>query len=256
MRRSQPACKPTTVKREAARDALAALHGAPDVASVTQRSILDSLVRTILSQNTTDATSQRAFLALKQAFPTWEAVREAQPGAVEAAIRVGGLADIKAARIRAILDMLVAERAACCLEHLRELPDAEVKLQLTRFKGVGPKTVACIMMFGMQRYEFPVDTHVWRISKALGWVPARATREQAYQHLNARVPDAVKYDLHVLLVEHGKRCPRCAKIPGRPRKEPVGECPLVRARAPPCVEKAEPGSPEAKPGGRGKRRAM
>ena len=57
---------------------------------------------------------------------------------------------------------------------------------------MGPKTVACIMMFGLQRHEFPVDTHVWRIAKALGWVPAKATREQAYLHLNARVPDAIK----------------------------------------------------------------
>ena len=57
---------------------------------------------------------------------------------------------------------------------------------------MGPKTVACIMVFGMQRHEFPVDTHVWRIAKALGWVPAKATREQAYLHLNARVPDAIK----------------------------------------------------------------
>ena len=58
---------------------------------------------------------------------------------------------------------------------------------------MGPKTVACIMMFGLQRREFPVDTHVWRIAKALGWVPAKATREQAYLHLNARMPDAIKF---------------------------------------------------------------
>ena len=181
----------------------------------------------------------------------------------------------------------------------------------SRFKGVGPKTVACIMMFGLQRYEFPVDTHVWRIAKALGWVPAKATREQAYLHLNARVPDAIKsaahhhvsswccrhttepgpccmrvrkdrrdirrmrktqdqpacaqtlclyerhacrYDLHVLLVEHGKRCPRCAKIPGRNRKEPVGECPLKRVQMVPCDKEPSAVASTAEPGGKRKRK--
>ena len=33
---------------------------------------------------------------------------------------------------------------------------------------------------------------MWRISKALGWVPASATRDQAYEHLNQRVPDDTK----------------------------------------------------------------
>lgn len=57
-------------------------------------------VRTILSQNTTDDTSARAFAGLKAGFPTWEAVLAAPEGAVEEAVRCGGLADIKVARIK------------------------------------------------------------------------------------------------------------------------------------------------------------
>ena len=53
--------------------------------------------------------------------------------------------------------------------------------------------------------------HVWRISKNQGWVPSAATRETTYEHMNKRVPDELKYDLHCLLVEHGKRCFTCAK---------------------------------------------
>jgi len=59
-------------------------------------------------------------------------------------------------------------------------------------------------MFCLRRAEFPVDTHVWKIALALKWVPKNADREQTYEYLNAKIPDEIKYDLHVLLVEHGK----------------------------------------------------
>ena len=65
--------------------------------------------------------------------------------------------------------------------------------------------MACVLLFGLGRKDFPVDTHVWKIALGLGWIPAKAGREEAYAHLNARVPAEMKYELHVLLVEHGKR---------------------------------------------------
>jgi endonuclease-3 len=87
------------------------------------------------------------------------------------------------------------------------------------------QTISCVLMFTLMRAEFPVDTHVWHIAKKMGWVPPAASRETTYLHLNERVPDEVKYDLHVLLVDHGKRCVRCAKK-GRLQKEEQGPCPL------------------------------
>ena len=72
----------------------------------------------------------------------------------------------------------------------------------------------------------------------LGWVPKGATRESAYEHLNATVPDALKRELHVLLVAHGKCCARCAAN-GRPRQPPVGPCPLRAAAASPASVAAE-----------------
>ena len=84
------------------------------------------------------------------------------------------------------------------------------------------------MMFGDTRDEFPVDTHVWRITRErLQWAPKSATREATYEHLNRRIPAELKYDLHVLLVTHGKHCPRCAKN-GKNRREALGECPLLK----------------------------
>ncbi|MCO5602512.1 hypothetical protein L7F22_056645 [Adiantum nelumboides] len=194
-----------------------------------RRTVLDSLVGTMLSQNTTDTNSRRAFASLKERFPTWEAVYETDPKFVEDALRCGGLAEIKTSRILSILRTLKQERGKLCLEYLRGLSTDEIKLELSRFKGVGPKTIACVLMFHLQRNEFPVDTHVFRITKMLGWVPIKADREKAYLHLNHRIPNHLKFDLHCLLVTHGKRCPRCAKG-GRAQRPADGPCPLVNLK--------------------------
>ena len=171
---------------------------------VPRKTVLDSLVGTILSQNTTDTNSHRAFAILKHRFPTWEQVRTSKPAKVEDAIRCGGLAEVKVSRIQVILNTLKEERGECSMEYLRDMSDDDVKAELSRFKGVGPKTVSCVLMFCLKRPDFPVDTHVWKIAKDLGWIPKGAGREEAYEHLNRRVPDDCKFDLHVLLVEHGK----------------------------------------------------
>ncbi|XRB07282.1 endonuclease III [Pycnococcus provasolii] len=168
--------------------------------------VLDQLIRTMLSQNTTDATSIRAFRELKRRYPRWESVRTASAANVADAIRVGGLADVKAERIQVILNYLYETRGGeLSLEYLHDEPDDEkIKAFLKQFKGVGPKTISCVLLFALRRADFPVDTHVWKISLALRWIPKSATREQAYDLLNSAIPDDIKFDLHVLLVEHGK----------------------------------------------------
>lgn len=45
------------------------------------------------------------------------------------------------------------------LEYLRSMETEAIKRELGRFKGVGPKTVSCVLMFTLLRPEFPVDTH-------------------------------------------------------------------------------------------------
>ena len=209
-------------------NALIAHHGKPQRAVDPlsehcggQTLVLDSLVRTILSQNTTDKTSIRAFITLKDKFPTWEQILAAPDEDVEEAIKVGGLAAIKVQRIKALLQALKDDGKGCSLEWLRDLPTEDIKTFLSSFKGIGPKTISCVLMFCIGRAEFPVDTHVHHISKTLGWIPSNCSREQAYEHLNYHVPDEVKFDLHVLMVQHGKLCGSCSKS-GRGSKE----CPL------------------------------
>lgn len=188
--------------------------------------ILDALVRTILSQNTTNRNSSRAMQNFVERFGgDYEAVRQASLAAVSESIACGGLAHVKGRRIKNIVDSLHAALGEVTLEHLRPLPDAEIKEALMRFDGVGPKTASCVLLFCLRRDSFAVDTHVFRIAKKLGWVPAKATREQTHLHLDARVPPSLMYALHVLLIRHGKSCYACAAN-GRPQQQPRGPCPL------------------------------
>ncbi|XP_020587575.1 putative DNA glycosylase At3g47830 isoform X2 [Phalaenopsis equestris] len=215
---------PTAEQCRSVRDDLLAFHGFPkeferyrrrvptadEPALFSDESVLDGLVSILLSQNTTDANSRRAFASLKSAFPTWEEVLNAETRSVENAIRCGGLAAIKAARIKSIMRGVKERRGEICLEYLRGWSVADVKAELSVFKGIGPKTVACVLMFHLQQEDFPVDTHVFRITKSIGWVPMKADREKAYLHLNKRIPNELKFDLNCLLVSHGKICHRCA----------------------------------------------
>ncbi|KAK1316380.1 hypothetical protein QJS10_CPA05g01891 [Acorus calamus] len=236
---------PTADACRAVRDDLMSLHGFPkeflkyrrtndrsqpsDATTEEEETVLDGLICTLLSQNTTDSNSRRAFASLKSVFPTWNDVLAAEAKEVEDAIRCGGLAAMKALRIRGLLRGILERKGEMCLEYLRRLPVHEVKAELSQFKGIGPKTVACVLMFQLQRDDFPVDTHVFRIAKSIGWIPSGADREKAYHHLNKRIPDDLKFDLNCLLVTHGKLCQSCA-AKGRDRKNraPHESCPLTR----------------------------
>jgi endonuclease-3 len=185
-----------------------------------RRSVLDGLIATILSQNTTNANSRRAFETLKERFADWDQVRTTRAAAIEAAIRRGGLARTKSRRIKTILQTIHASRGETSLEHLWDLDDDGVRRELSALPGVGPKTISCVLLFALGRDDFPVDTHVHRVSRRLGWIGPEATREQAYETLNAAVPGDLSHSLHVLMVRHGKetcrpagpKCERCAAV--------------------------------------------
>jgi len=166
--------------------------------------VLDELVATVLSQHTSDRNSERAFASLKERFPTWDDVLAAPAAAVADAIRVGGIADRKAVRIQRILAIVAEREGRLDLSRLQELDDGAVEAYLTSLPGVGLKTAACVLTFSMGRAAFPVDTHVHRVAARLGWVPS-ATAAQAHELLRALVPADIRYDLHLALIEHGRR---------------------------------------------------
>ena len=180
----------------------------------TSRGALSQLIITILSQNTTDVNSDRAYANLRKQFPTWQAVRDAPARMVIRAIRSAGLANTKAPRIQAILRQLTRERGKLSLDFLRQVPTDEARKYLLQLKGVGPKTAAIVLLFTFGKPVFPVDTHVFRVTKRLGWIPPRASREQAHEILAALAPPEIYYPLHLNLIAHGRkvcqaRRPKC-----------------------------------------------
>lgn len=177
--------------------------------------IVDELIVTVLSQHTSDINRDRAFTGLKKRFPTWEEVASAPATQIADAIRPGGIADVKARRIKAILDEIRRREGALSLDRLHELDDQQVAEYLCELPGVGPKTAACVLVFSMGRPAFPIDTHVHRIARRLGWIADKATAEHAHHELAPKVPPDIRYDFHVALIDHGRkickpRMPRCS----------------------------------------------
>ncbi|NLE77838.1 MAG: endonuclease III [Chloroflexi bacterium] len=175
---------------------------------------VDTLVNTIISQNTNDVLRDRAYERLRLRFPTWEQVRDAPVGAIAEAIQVAGLGGQKAAHIKATLQRIQQERGALDLEFLRTLPVVEARRWLTSFNGIGPKTAAIVLLFALGMPAFPVDTHVHRVTKRLGLIPPAATREKAHDLLEALMPPETYYAFHLNIIAHGRevcaaRRPRC-----------------------------------------------
>ncbi len=196
---------------------LLAYYGQPRVPA---RSALDELILTILSQNTNDRNRDRAYAALRARFPTWEAVRDAPTEAVIAAIRPAGLANQKGPRLQQVLRAITAERGSLDVEFLRDLPHEEARRWLLRFKGVGPKTAAIVLLFGLGKPAFPVDTHIYRVTGRLGLRPPKMSVEQAHPWLEYLFPPETYYAAHLNLIALGRdhckpRRPRCATCPVR-----------------------------------------
>ncbi|MBI5876256.1 MAG: endonuclease III [Chloroflexi bacterium] len=172
---------------------------------------VSELVATILSQSTTDVQTARSFEALRRRFPAWEQVRDAPVSAIAREIRSSGLSRQKAPRIKRALAAISRARGAIELDFLRRLPLAEARDWLMQLDGVGPKTAAIVLLFALGKPAFPVDTHVHRATRRLGWVPARASAEQAYRLLEPSVPPRAHYRLHINLIRHGRAVCRAAR---------------------------------------------
>ena len=166
---------------------------------------VDTLIQTILSQHTSDVNSHRTFRALVSAFPDWDSVAQADISAIAAAIRGGGLAEIKARRIKQALNEIERRHGRIELDFLGELPVEEARQWLKDLPGVGTKTANCVLLFSLGKPALPVDTHIYRVSKRLGLVEEKASVEQAHKLLEILVPAGDSYQFHVLMIEHGRR---------------------------------------------------
>lgn len=172
------------------------------------------MVRTVLSQNTSDHNSLAAFDLLKRAYPSWSGAAAAPASEIASHIRHAGLANIKAVRIRDLLNEIRRREGRMSLSRLKTVPVDEATAYLRSFKGVGPKTAACVLLFSFRKPVMPVDTHIFRVAKRLGLVVAGANPEEAHRVFARIVPNNLKYDFHLAIIEHGRKTckaqnPRC-----------------------------------------------
>ena len=178
------------------------------------------LVLTLLSQNTSDSNSGRAFIRLLNEFPDYESLLDADVKKIEQAIQPGGLAPTKAPRMQAMLREVWSRRGSFDLTFLQEMPLEEARAWLRSLPGVGPKTAACVLLFSLGMPALPVDTHVHRVAIRLGLIPEKSTPEKAFELLEPMLqPDEV-YPFHIQLIKHGRRT--CSA-----RKPKCDLCPLV-----------------------------
>ena len=227
-------------------------------------SILDALIRTLLSAATTGKNSSSSFQGLVKNFGLetkglgkgsvdWNAVRQAPQKDVFKAIESGGLADSKSKNIKKILDMvytdneerrnallkakeagetftveqeaelLLLQQGVLTLDYYHVLSTEDALNTFIKYPGIGVKTASCVALFCMQRPSFAVDTHVFRLCQYLGWVPPddslgprqkKPDRNSTFSHCEVRIPNNLKYGLHQLFLNHGKKCPRCRAITG------------------------------------------
>lgn len=179
---------------------------------------MDELISCILSQNTNDANRDRGFNALKERFDTWEAVRFADPDDVIDTIRPAGLANQKGPRIQNALEKIYERVGDYNVDFLNEIPIDEAKDWLVSIKGIGPKTAAIVLCFAYDRPAFPVDTHVHRTSRRIGFIPDKTNADNAHPMMEAIVPPEDYYQFHIHLIQHGRdtchaRNPACERCP-------------------------------------------
>jgi endonuclease-3 len=175
---------------------------------------IDELIRTILSQNTSDSNSLAAFAVLKRSFKSWNRLLSVDTAKLARLIKHAGLGNIKAKRIKEVLLEIKRREGALSLEPLRDMDTGDAISYLTSLKGVGPKTAACVLLFSFGKPVMPVDTHIYRVTGRLGIIPKGLGIEDAHKMLSGMVPKSLIYDFHLGIIEHGRKIckaqnPRC-----------------------------------------------
>ncbi len=181
---------------------------------------LDVLIHTVLSQNTNDTNSERAYNNLRERFQTWEDVLKADVNDIAEVIRVGGLAKQKSIRIKELLSWIKDTYGELNIDFVCDMEPSDVIEIFTKLKGIGLKTINVMLCFACGKDVFPVDTHIFRVSKRLALIPKNATPEKAHIIMGQIFPKGKAYSLHVNMITFGRKvchaqkpeCKRCLLI--------------------------------------------
>jgi endonuclease III len=193
--------------------------------------VLDQLVWFLISTRTTVENCEAAYSALRASYPAWEAVAEAPEESLYAPLRPSGLYRARARNLKAILQAIGERFGSLSLEEMRGWSDGDCERFLTSLPGVGLKVARCAMSFGLGRRAFAVDSHIWRITRRLGWhaLPGEAPSRSGCDRIQAiALGCGDPLSLHVNLIRLGREF--CGS--GEPD---CGACPLLPASV--CPQK-------------------
>ena len=163
------------------------------------------LTFTILSQHTSDINSERAFQGLMNTFGDLMSVAQAQVSEIEQAISRGGLAKIKAPRIKAILNRILELNGSLDLSFLSEMPLQEAKTWLRQLPGIGPKSAGIILNFSLGMPAMAIDTHIYRVCQRLGLIGKKVTVDKAHELMEEAVDPEQVFTFHIAFITHGRQ---------------------------------------------------
>ena len=188
-------------------------------AKIVYEEPLDGLIETVLSQNTNDRNRDMAFERLKE-IGAWNKIARLSKETIAEAIKPAGICNNKAATIQRVLKKVKEDYGVYSLKMLKKGTPDEAWEFMTHIQGVGPKTAACVLAFDLGFPAFPVDTHVARICKRLGWAEDNESPAEIQSRLETIIPTELKTAGHLNFIQHGKnickaRSPQCCKCPLR-----------------------------------------
>lgn len=181
---------------------------------------IDMLVATILSQNTNDRNSYKAYQNLRKRYPTWESAYKARRNSIEKEIKVAGLGLQKSAAIKNLLTDLKSKTGKLNLDEINDMSENDSIEYLTQFKGIGVKTASCVLLFSMDKNICPVDTHLHRTLNRIGIVKTK-TPDKTFFALNENFPPKIAHSFHTNLIRLGREI--CT-----PRSYSCSVCPVEK----------------------------
>jgi endonuclease-3 len=181
---------------------------------------IDALIATILSQNTNDNNSYKAYLNLKRTYESIDKLAEAPRREIENTIKVAGLGKQKSAAIKAFLSSLKKRRDKIDIRYIKKMDDEDILVELTSIKGVGVKTASCVLLFSLDRNVCPVDTHVHRALNRMGIIKAK-TPDKTFEQIKNQLLDGIAHQFHTNLIKLGREI--C-----KPSKPLCTICPLLK----------------------------
>ena len=170
----------------------------------------DTLIATILSQNTNDNNSYRAYQNLKKKYPTLNQLSSAKRSEIEKVIKVAGLGKQKSGAIKSLLKTISKNGETLNRQYFKKKMDVEIIEELSSIKGIGVKTASCVLLFSLDRNVCPVDTHVHRTLNRIGIVNT-SSPDKTFEQIKNKLPEGIAHQFHTNLIKLGRGICKPAK---------------------------------------------